>query len=88
MEQLGDVQRQCLQEAFEFFDEDKDGRIGIKEFKRVLTKLDHDVSEDQLKGWLEQISAGESEDIDLDQFLSLMSDKQLVRQTSVFSSGF
>ena len=71
-----------------FFDEDKDGRIGIKEFKRVLTKLDHDVSEDQLKGWLEQISAGESEDIDLDQFLSLMSDKQLVRQTSVFSSGF
>eukprot|EP00092_Neocalanus_flemingeri_P021568 GFUD01023393.1.p1 GENE.GFUD01023393.1~~GFUD01023393.1.p1 ORF type:complete len:151 (+),score=62.40 GFUD01023393.1:147-599(+) len=82
MDQISEVQRQCLQVAFDLFDEDKDGKISIKEVQSVLKKLDHNVAEEQLKDWLEENSGDESCDIDMDHFINLMSVRKLLRQTS------
>ena len=81
------VQIQCYTDAFNLLDDDHDGKISIIQLKKVLEKLNHDVTDEEVKEWITKVCGDECEDIDIDQFLSLMSTKQLVRQTSVVSSG-
>jgi Ca2+-binding EF-hand superfamily protein len=54
-----------IQEAFEFFDKDNDGRISCKEFKQLLTKISDEYKEKDVDELFKLV------DLDLDGYITI-----------------
>nr|XP_027193651.1 calmodulin-like [Dermatophagoides pteronyssinus] len=60
---------QSFQEVFSLLDHDKDGVISVYDLKVILSKLNHDVSDEDVTDLMKQISQG-GESLDLVDFIN------------------
>ena len=81
------IQRESTNVAFNLIDDNDDGKISIKQLQKLLEKLNHDVTDEEINAWIKQGFGDDCDEVDFEQVVSLLSTKQMVRQTSVVSSG-
>jgi Ca2+-binding EF-hand superfamily protein len=81
------IQRESTRLAFNLIDDKDEGKISLKQVQKMLEKLNVDVTEEELNAWVKQVFGDDCDEVDFEQVVSLLSTKQLVRQTSVVSSG-
>ena len=81
------IQRESTKDAFNLIDDNDDGKISTKQLQKLLEKLNHDVTDEELNAWIKQVFGDDCDEVDFEQVEGLLSTKHLVRQTSVVSSG-
>ena len=69
-EQIGE-----FYDTFKLFDEDKDGKLSLKEFGTLLSSLGQNPTEQELQEWIGGDGEHDSTRIDFQSFLALMSRK-------------
>ena len=61
-----------LKEAFRIYDKEGNGFITTSTLKEILQELDPKLSEDELKGIIEEVDEDESGTVDFDEFMDMM----------------
>ena len=73
---LGEEDEECLKselkEAFRIYDKEGNGFITTSTLKEILQELDPKLSEDELKGIIEEVDEDESGTVDFDEFMDMM----------------
>ncbi|WWD06393.1 hypothetical protein V865_004483 [Kwoniella europaea PYCC6329] len=63
-----------LRRAFELFDDDRTGRISLKNLKRVARELGENLGEEELQAMIDEFDLDQDGEINLDEFLAIMLD--------------
>merc|ERR1719359_1496795 len=67
-----------IRKAFELFDEDKRGKIGFRNLKRIARDLGEKLSDDELRGMIDEFDKDQDGEIDEEEFVNIM------KQTSLY----
>mmetsp|Transcript_113972 Transcript_113972/g.300908 ORF Transcript_113972/g.300908 Transcript_113972/m.300908 type:complete len:182 (-) Transcript_113972:76-621(-) len=67
-----------IKKAFELFDEDKRGKISFKNLKRITRDLGEKLTDDELRGMIDEFDADQDGEINEDEFIAIM------QQTSLY----
>jgi len=67
---ISDEECKEVQEAFNFFDYNKDGKISMKEFKYILLKLGEELNEEQVEEIFKTIDADKDGYLDYNEFIN------------------
>ncbi|CAK0908779.1 unnamed protein product [Prorocentrum cordatum] len=79
VKELTEDQLTDIKEAFELFDTDGSGSIDAKELGVAMKQLGFDASEEEINRMIADVDADDSGEIDLDEFMSMMTKKMLGR---------
>jgi len=79
VKELTEDQLTDIKEAFELFDTDGSGSIDSKELKVAMKQLGFDTSEEEIDRMIRDVDADDSGEIDLEEFMSMMTKKMLNR---------
>ncbi|WVR03112.1 hypothetical protein IAU60_000102 [Kwoniella sp. DSM 27419] len=63
-----------LRRAFELFDDDRTGKISLKNLKRVARELGENLGEEELQAMIDEFDLDEDGEINIDEFLAIMLD--------------
>ncbi|WVQ94400.1 hypothetical protein IAU59_001479 [Kwoniella sp. CBS 9459] len=63
-----------LRRAFELFDDDRTGRISLKNLKRVARELGENLGEEELQAMIDEFDLDQDGEINIDEFLAIMLD--------------
>jgi calmodulin len=69
---ITDDQKVDLKEAFEMFDRDRDGWIGVKEVGNIMRSLGQDLNEVELSDLMKHVDCNEENQVDFNGFLQIM----------------
>ncbi len=75
MADLTDEEIEEIQESFEYFDTDGNGRIDYREFVRLIGALDSDMPEEEMKIGFDIIDSDDNGYIDFDEFIEWWGDR-------------
>uniref|UniRef100_G3PSB8 EF-hand domain-containing protein n=2 Tax=Gasterosteus aculeatus aculeatus TaxID=481459 RepID=G3PSB8_GASAC len=64
--------REEILKAFRLFDDDESGRISLRNLRRVARELGEDVSDEELRGMIDEFDHDGDGEINQDEFLSIM----------------
>jgi len=67
-----------IKKAFELFDEDKRGKISFRNLKRIARDLGEKLTDDELRGMIDEFDQDQDGEINVDEFVSIM------QQTSLY----
>jgi len=67
-----------IKKAFELFDEDKRGKISFRNLKRIARDLGEKLTDDELRGMIEEFDQDQDGEINEEEFISIM------KQTSLY----
>merc|ERR1719442_33546 len=67
-----------IRKAFELFDEDKRGKISFKNLKRITRDLGEKLTDDELRGMIDEFDADQDGEINEEEFVAIM------KQTSLY----
>merc|ERR1719498_427905 len=67
-----------IRKAFELFDEDKRGKISFRNLKRIARDLGEKLTDDELRGMIDEFDKDEDGEINEEEFVSIM------KQTSLY----
>ena len=79
--------RDSLVQAFVQLGEDPEGRITLTQVRKILEKLNIEVSEEELKDVVNEVCDEDCEKLNVDQVEVITSSPKLVRQNSIISTG-
>ncbi|EIW73059.1 hypothetical protein TREMEDRAFT_19299, partial [Tremella mesenterica DSM 1558] len=63
-----------LKRAFSLFDDDKTGKISLKNLKRVARELGENLGEEELQAMIDEFDLDNDGEISLDEFMAIMTD--------------
>ncbi|ODN86812.1 EF-hand calcium-binding protein [Cryptococcus wingfieldii CBS 7118] len=63
-----------LRRAFELFDDDRSGKISLKNLRRVAKELGETLGEDELQAMIDEFDLDQDGEINLEEFLAIMLD--------------
>jgi Ca2+-binding EF-hand superfamily protein len=75
MSDLTDEDIEEIEENFDYFDSDNNGRIDYGEFVRLIGALDGDMSEEEMKTGFDIVDSDNNGYIDLDEFIEWWGDR-------------
>lgn len=61
-----------IRKAFSLFDDDKSGKISLKNMKRIARELGENLSEDELQAMIDEFDRDNDGEISADEFLYIM----------------
>merc|ERR1719262_736323 len=67
-----------IRKAFELFDEEKRGKISFRNLKRIARDLGEKLTDDELRGMIEEFDQDQDGEINEDEFVGIM------KQTSLY----
>ncbi|CAE7227535.1 CAL [Symbiodinium sp. CCMP2592] len=67
-----------IRKAFELFDEDRRGRISFRNLKRIARELGEKLTDEELRGMIDEFDVDQDGDINEEEFISIM------KQTSLY----
>merc|ERR1719456_897488 len=67
-----------IRKAFELFDEDKRGKISFRNLKRIARDLGEKLSDEELRGMIDEFDRDQDGEINEDEFVNIM------KQTSLY----
>merc|ERR1719261_1828833 len=67
-----------IRKAFELFDEDKRGKISFRNLKRIARDLGERLSDEELRGMIDEFDKDQDGEINEEEFISIM------KQTSLY----
>ncbi|CAE7682324.1 Cetn2 [Symbiodinium necroappetens] len=67
-----------IRKAFELFDEDRRGRISFRNLKRIARELGEKLTDEELRGMIDEFDLDQDGDINEEEFISIM------KQTSLY----
>merc|ERR1711872_741748 len=79
--------RDSLVQAFVQLGEDPEGRITLTQVRKILEKLNIEVSEEELKDVVNEVCDEDCEKLNVDQVEVITSSPKLIRQSSIISSA-
>ena len=71
-EYITDEQRKELQDIFDQFDKDKDGKISDKELKNAIVSMGQNPTDDEINEMMREVDLNQDGKIDFDEFCKLM----------------
>jgi centrin-3 len=66
-----------IKRAFHLFDEEGTGRISVRNLRRICKELGESISEDELTAMVDEFDRNQDGEIDLEEFLYIMSQESL-----------
>lgn len=66
-----------LRKAFELFDEEGNGRISLRNLKRVVRELGENLSDDDLQAMIEEFDTSGTKEVSLEDFAAIMKSSSL-----------
>jgi centrin-3 len=67
--------RQEMTKAFQLFDENNTGKIGVRGLRRVARELGENMTDDELQAMIDEFDKDQDGEINLDEFLAIMLDE-------------
>ncbi len=64
-----------IRRAFQLFDDDKTGRISLKNLKRVAKDLNENIDEAELEAMIEEFDLDQDGEINEEEFIAIMRDE-------------
>ena len=80
-EYISDEQRKELQDVFDQFDKDKDGKISGKELQNAMISMGQNPTEEEINEMMNEVDLNRDGKIDFDEFMILMSKSSPDTQT-------
>ena len=80
-EYITDEQRKELQDIFDQFDKDKDGKISDKELKNAIVSMGQNPTDDEINEMMREVDLNQDGKIDFDEFMILMTKSSPDTQT-------
>ena len=80
-EYITDDQRKELQDIFDQFDKDKDGKISDKELKNAMVSMGQSPTDDEISEMMREVDLNQDGKIDFDEFMILMTKSSPDTQT-------
>ena len=80
-EYITDEQRKDLQDIFDQFDKDKDGKISAKELKNAMVSMGQTPSDEEINEMMREVDLNQDGKIDFDEFMYLMTKSSSDTQT-------
>ena len=80
-EYITDEQRKDLQDIFDQFDKDKDGKISAKELENAMVSMGQNPTEDEIIEMMREVDLNQDGLIDFDEFMILMTKSSPDTQT-------
>ena len=80
-EYISDEQRKELQDVFDQFDKDKDGKISGKELESAMISMGQNPTEEEINEMMKEVDLNKDGKIDFDEFMILMSKSSPDTQT-------
>ena len=80
-EYITEQQRKDLQDIFDQFDKDKDGKISAKELENAMVSMGQNPTNEEIKEMMEEADLNKDGKIDFEEFLSLMTRNSPETQT-------
>ena len=71
-EYITDEQRKELQDVFDQFDKDKDGKISAKELENAMQSMGQNPTVDEINQMMQEVDLNHDGKIDFDEFMTLM----------------
>ena len=69
---ITEEQRKELQEVFDQFDKDKDGKISSKELENAMQSMGQNPTVDEVNQMMQEVDLNQDGKIDFDEFMTLM----------------
>ena len=80
-EYITDEQRKELQDVFDQFDKDKDGKISAKELENAMQSMGQNPTVDEVQEMMREVDLNQDGKIDFDEFMYLMTKSSSDTQT-------
>ena len=80
-EYITDEQRKELQDVFDQFDKDKDGKISAKELENAMQSMGQNPTVDEVQEMMREVDLNQDGKIDFDEFMYLMTKSSTDTQT-------
>ena len=80
-EYISDEQRKELQDVFDQFDKDKDGKISGKELENAMISMGQSPTEEEINEMMNEVDLNKDGKIDFDEFMILMTKRSPDNQT-------
>ena len=80
-EYITDEQRKELQDVFDQFDKDKDGKISAKELENAMQSMGQNPTVDEVQEMMREVDLNQDGKIDFDEFMYLMTKSSPDTQT-------